>query len=89
MPCPFCKEQYDSDTNASHEEVCKDDMEYEKKKKSPCCNAELDYGGGGYDGERLCNIETYCKKCKQLLKINGSSFGVEIINPKTGKEIND
>ena len=29
---PHCDEQYDSDTHVEHEEMCKDDMEYEKKK---------------------------------------------------------
>ena len=33
MRCPHCDEQYDSDTEVEHEEVCKDDMEYEKKKE--------------------------------------------------------
>ena len=30
MMCPHCDEQYDSDTHVEHEEMCKDDMEYEK-----------------------------------------------------------
>ena len=52
--------------------------------KSICCNAEIDYRGGGYDGEDICPIESYCSKCSQLLAINGSRVD-DIRDPKTGK----
>ena len=31
--------------------------------KSRCCKAEIDYCGGGYDGEEISPVEMYCKKC--------------------------
>ena len=58
-----------------------------KKIKSICCNADIDCRGGGYDGEDICPIEDYCTKCGQILAINGSSFGITIHDPKTGKII--
>lgn len=34
-----------------------------KERKSRCCNAEIQYGGGGYDGEDIVPVEEWCKKC--------------------------
>lgn len=31
--------------------------------KSKCCKAEVDYSGGGYDGEDLCPVIVTCTKC--------------------------
>lgn len=53
--------------------------------KSVCCNAEIDVGGGGYDGEDICPIELFCKKCGQTLEIN--NLKVQVHDPKTGKII--
>lgn len=46
----------------------------EQKYKSECCNAEVDFRGGGYEGEYIHPIEEYCKKCGKLLKINGHNI---------------
>ena len=32
-------------------------------RKSKCCKAEIEYGGGGYDGEDIVPVTSYCKKC--------------------------
>ena len=56
------------------------------KKKSICCNAEIDCRGGGYEGEYIHPIEDYCKKCNQTLSVNG--IKTIIHNPKTGEVIN-
>ena len=31
--------------------------------KSRCCKAEIEYSGGGYDGEDIVPVEMYCTKC--------------------------
>lgn len=54
-------------------------------KLSKCCNAKIDYRGGGYEGEYICPIEDYCSECNQTLAVNGQR--VKIYNPKTGKMI--
>lgn len=56
-------------------------------RKSPCCNAEIDICGGGYDGEDICPIEDYCKKCGQLLAVNGHR--VEEIRDNNGEIIKE
>ena len=61
--------------------------EREGKRLSPCCKAKVDYRGGGWEGDFIHPIEEYCPECDQTLAINGSSFGVEIVHPKTGKEL--
>ena len=55
------------------------------RKKSPCCNAKIDYHGGGYEGEYIHPITECCSKCNQLLAVNGQH--VEIHSPRTGKII--
>ncbi len=39
----------------------------EKERKSPCCDAEIDCRGGGYEDEYIHPVEDYCKQCKQTL----------------------
>jgi hypothetical protein len=36
--------------------------------KSKCCKAEVDYSGGGYDGEDIVPIVMYCKKCGKVIQ---------------------
>jgi len=55
-------------------------------RKSPCCNAEIDYRGGGYDGEDICDLQDFCSKCGQLIAINGFMVD-DIRNPKTGRKL--
>lgn len=31
--------------------------------KSRCCKAEIDYSGGGYDGEDIVLVKVVCKGC--------------------------
>lgn len=31
--------------------------------KSKCCKAEVEYTGGGYDGEDVVPVESYCTNC--------------------------
>jgi len=35
--------------------------------KSKCCNAEVNYSGGGYNGEELCPVEINCLECGEKL----------------------
>lgn len=51
---------------------------------SRCCGAEVDYDGGGYDGEDIAPVRAFCTKCKQTLAINGYQYEVELLNPITG-----
>ena len=57
----------------------------EKKRTSKCCNAEIDFSGGGYVGEDIAPIEEYCVKCGQILSINGLKR--KIYNLETGQII--
>jgi len=38
-------------------------MKKENKLVSKCCKAEVDYVGGGYDGEDIVSVTEMCKKC--------------------------
>ena len=51
----------------------------EVRLKSSCCSAEVDFSGGGYDGEDIVPIVEYCKKC-------GGRCEVKRIVPKGYKE---
>ena len=31
--------------------------------KSKCCKTNVEYSGGGYDGEDIMPVESHCKKC--------------------------
>ena len=31
--------------------------------KSKCCKSEVDYSGGGYDGEDIVPVVVSCKRC--------------------------
>lgn len=55
------------------------------KKKSKCCNAKIDYEGGGYTDDGIAPIEEICTKCNQMVAVNG--YRQKVINPKTGREI--
>ena len=48
---------------------------------STCCFAEIDCGGGGYDGENICPVYDFCKECQtkepDYILIKPSNF-----NPK-------
>ena len=50
-----------------------------KKYLSKCCKAEVDYSGGGYDGEDIVPITEWCKKCGESLKVNGHN----VFRPKS------
>jgi hypothetical protein len=41
--------------------MLKDNKKYFGKTK--CCKAEVKYVGGGYDGEDIVPITSYCRKC--------------------------
>ena len=44
------------------------------RRLSVCCNADVDYRGGGYEDEYIHPIEDFCKKCGQTLEVNGSEI---------------
>ena len=47
------------------------------RRLSVCCNADVDCRGGGYEDEYIHPIEDYCKKCGQVLEINGSETKID------------
>lgn len=34
--------------------------------KSRCCKAEVDYSGGGYDGEDIVPVLVQCTNCRKI-----------------------
>jgi len=46
---------------------------------SKCCNSEVDFVGGGYDGEDIVPIKDICKKC-------GCECEIKRIVPKDWKD---
>lgn len=52
----------------------------EVKLESTCCKAEVDFVGGGYDGEVIVPVSQVCKKC-------GSKCGVIRVVPEGYEEV--
>lgn len=47
----------------------------ENKLVSKCCKAEVDYSGGGYDGEDIVPVNRYCKNCMTVCDVIYSRRG--------------
>ena len=49
----------------------------EKELKSKCCNAKIEFCGGGYDGEEIVPVYQYCANCLENCGIKNDSKLVE------------
>lgn len=61
-------------------------MANKKVRVSNCCKAEIEYGGGGYDGEDIMPVTESCGKCGQLLAVNGNKSSY-IRSTHTGRRL--
>lgn len=41
-------------------------MKKDNSGKSKCCKAEIEYNGGGWDGEEIVPITIRCKECRKI-----------------------
>ena len=57
-------------------------MKRENKKVSKCCKAEVDYSGGGYNGEDIVPVNVYCKNCMTICEViyakRGRPYKIEL-----------
>ena len=49
---------------------------------SKCCNAKVEFSGGGYDGEDIVPVLTRCSSCSKDPDFNGGTYNIDTATNK-------